>query len=52
MLKKIGDFFKKLRMVSVPEGSMIDKWGQPLLRSNGWDWYDVNQTKEKKEVKK
>ena len=48
MFKRIKDFFKHLRMVSVPEGTMVHKWGQPLVRANGWDWYDVSQTKEKR----
>ncbi len=51
MFKRIIDFVRKMKMISVPEGSMEQKWGMPLIRHNGWDYYDVHQVN-KMEVKK
>ncbi|MGC9219525.1 MAG: hypothetical protein ACP5G8_09060 [Athalassotoga sp.] len=48
MFKRVKEFFKSLQMIKVPEGSMVNKWGLPLVRNDGWDWYDIKQVKEVK----
>jgi len=30
-------------LVRVPEGSVEKKYGLPLIRQNGWDYYDTKQ---------
>jgi len=49
------NFFKWIKsiftpLIRVPEGSMEKQCGLPLIRQNGWDYYDSEEIK--KNIKK